>query len=371
MEYYLQECKRNLKNASESSKIQVVLGNESCDLDSAIASIVFAYFLHKVQKPADITIPVLNVKRKELPIRSEVVYFLEETSIQTSDLICIDEIDLQALDESGKLSIVLVDHNSLSIEQKYLENRITQIVDHHAIEDPELINKLKTKIEPVGSCCTLVAEEIFKSNQSVMDAQVAMLLYGTILLDTICLKESAKRTTEKDKEIVSKLEDVLSGVSREEIFGELQRVKFDTSKLTPEQLLYKDTKYISDNSASVAIISMPMLLQDVIEKDTFLSALKEMAASKELKSIILLGLEVEDKQAAVRRQLAIYNNCPNSLENISDYLKSLKNPSLDLVPVPVDSKSISLFDQKNIALTRKFVMPVLQKYFQSVQPGTA
>ncbi|GFY45277.1 exopolyphosphatase PRUNE1 [Trichonephila inaurata madagascariensis] len=460
MEFYLQECKHNLKNASESSKIQIVLGNESCDLDSAISSLVMAYFIFKVQKNADIVVPVLNVKRKELAVRTEVVFFLEETSINISDVICIDEIDLKALHEKGKLSVVLVDHNTLSTEQSYLDSRVVQILDHHEIDNPDKIKKLNSKIEPVGSCCTLVADEILNSNPAIMDPQIAMLLYGTIVLDTICLNETAQRVTEKDRKIVEKLETYLPGVSRNEVFDTLQKVKFDVSKLTPVQLLYKDTKLISDNSTSIALVSFPTLIQDVLQeasfldalddmassknlnsiiilglkvaegqsavrrqiavydrnpsslekvikllfffpleltpvqllyKDTklisdnstsialvsfptliqdvlqeasFLDALDDMASSKNLNSIIILGLKVAEGQSAVRRQIAVYDRNPSSLEKISKYLQKLENPSLALRQLPLCGFPLMLFEQGNIALTRKFVLPAMQNYLK-------
>ncbi|GFQ88421.1 protein prune homolog 2 [Trichonephila clavata] len=364
MEFYLQECKHNLKNASESSKIQIVLGNESCDLDSAISSLVMAYFIFKVQKNADIVIPVLNVKRKELAVRTEVVFFLEETSINISDVICIDEIDLKALHEKGKLSVVLVDHNTLSTEQSYLDSRVIQIVDHHEIDNPDKIKKLNSKIEPVGSCCTLVAEEILNSNPAIMDPQIAMLLYGTIVLDTICLNETAQRVTEKDRKMVEKLETYLSGISRNEVFDTLQKVKFDVSKLTPVQLLYKDTKLISDNSTSIALVSFPTLIQDVLQEASFLDALDDMASSKNLNSIIILGLKVAEGQSVVRRQIAVYDRNPSSLEKISKYLQKLDNPSLALRQLPLCGFPLMLFEQGNTALTRKFVLPAMQNYLK-------
>ncbi|GIY26835.1 protein prune homolog 2 [Caerostris extrusa] len=377
MELYLQECKHNLKNANESSKIQVVLGNESCDLDSAISSLVMAYFIFKVQKTADIVIPVLNVKRKELPVRTEVVFFLEETNINISNVICIDEIDLKSLHEKAKLSIVLVDHNALSIGQSYLDSRVVQIFDHHDIDNPEKIKKINTKIEPVGSCSTLVAEEILNVNPSIMDPQIAMLLYGTILLDTICLNETAQRATEKDKKIVERLETFLDGISRTEMFETLQKVKFDVSRLTSVQLLYKDTKFISDNSKSIALVSFPSLLQDVLQEASFRSALEDMISSKELASIVLLGMKVAEGQSIIRRQIAIYDKDPSSLKRfvtmldktISNYLQKLENPSLSLRQLPLCGYPLVLFEQGNITLTRKFVLPAMQNYLKFDQSG--
>ncbi|XP_035219220.1 exopolyphosphatase PRUNE1-like isoform X2 [Stegodyphus dumicola] len=369
MEFYLQECKHNLKNANESIRVNVVLGNEACDLDSAVSAIVFAYFLSKIQNSSDVIVPVLNVKRKDVHLRTEVVFFLEETSIPISDLIFIDEIDLKVLSKNEKLNLVLVDHNSLSVEQSYLEPCIIQIVDHHAVEVPEKLNRFKTKIEPVGSCCTLVAEEILNSKKSIIDPQIAMLLFGTILLDTVCLKESAKRATEKDRMVVLQLEEYLEGISREEIFETLQKVKFDVSNLTPEQLLRRDTKYVQQNSLSVAIASLPMLLQDILKQESFLSALNKMVSEENLMCIIMHGSEIVKDKATIKRQIAIYNNNAESLEKMSNYLLSLNNPSLSLHPLPLFEKPVNLFEQENIALTRKFVLPAIQTYLKSVHSG--
>lgn len=43
------------------------------------------------------------------------------------------------------------------------------------------IFRCKAKVEAVGSCCTLVAEEIFLIDEKIIDPQIAMLLYGKYL----------------------------------------------------------------------------------------------------------------------------------------------------------------------------------------------
>lgn len=76
------------------------MGNESCDMDSAISSLVYAYFLHwmnqhelpisssTTKSNSKAFIPIINVKRNDLPIKTEVVYFLKENSISLENLIC-------------------------------------------------------------------------------------------------------------------------------------------------------------------------------------------------------------------------------------------------------------------------------------------
>lgn len=71
----------------------LIIGNESCDLDSAVSAIGLAYHLTN-QRPntrnnaVDYYVPVLNVPRDKLPLKSEVVHFLRKNEIQTTNVIC-------------------------------------------------------------------------------------------------------------------------------------------------------------------------------------------------------------------------------------------------------------------------------------------
>ena len=72
---------------------------------------VFAHFL-SLSNPSKTVVPVLNVARAELPLKTEVVHCLEKKlGLQMSDLICRDEL---SFDSFRKLEIVLVDHHALT-----------------------------------------------------------------------------------------------------------------------------------------------------------------------------------------------------------------------------------------------------------------
>ena len=77
--------------------------------------------------------------------------------------------------------------------------------DHHKDLWPANLKVDKT-IELVGSCSTLVAEKLLPLG--VLDSQMTSLLLGTILLDTINLDPRAGRTTDKDKAIVKRLQEM-------------------------------------------------------------------------------------------------------------------------------------------------------------------
>jgi inorganic pyrophosphatase/exopolyphosphatase len=68
-----------------SSAVNIVMGNESCDLDSAVSALVYAYLLYS-EMSADAresvaVIPLLNILRKELPLKTEVTYYLKKNGI--------------------------------------------------------------------------------------------------------------------------------------------------------------------------------------------------------------------------------------------------------------------------------------------------
>ena len=64
-------------------------------------------------------------------------------------------------------------------------------------------------ISPVGSCSTLVAQQIIAKSPCVLESNVASLLYGTIILDTVNFNEIAKRGTKEDLDVVEHLQTCL------------------------------------------------------------------------------------------------------------------------------------------------------------------
>ena len=110
MEDYVQNLHSSIKQNSRDKTV-IVMGNESCDLDSAISSIVFAHFLSE-QNPSKTVIPMLNVLREELPLKTEVIHCLQtKLGLKVSDLICRDDLQLENLEN---FEMFLVDHHALT-----------------------------------------------------------------------------------------------------------------------------------------------------------------------------------------------------------------------------------------------------------------
>jgi inorganic pyrophosphatase/exopolyphosphatase len=82
------------------------MGNEACDLDSAISALVYAYLLH-TEMTADTrevkaVIPLLNILKKELPLKTEVTYYLQRNGIPLEHLIF--QLGIRNMDSGNKSS---------------------------------------------------------------------------------------------------------------------------------------------------------------------------------------------------------------------------------------------------------------------------
>eukprot|EP00180_Rhodochaete_pulchella_P002462 Plantae.Rhodophyta-Rhodochaete_pulchella.ctg37831.p1 GENE.Plantae.Rhodophyta-Rhodochaete_pulchella.ctg37831~~Plantae.Rhodophyta-Rhodochaete_pulchella.ctg37831.p1 ORF type:complete len:422 (-),score=59.06 Plantae.Rhodophyta-Rhodochaete_pulchella.ctg37831:43-1221(-) len=260
-------AKDALSSFANTAPCHVVLGNQAADLDSMTSSMACAFLrMGQSGQSADVPIlPVMNVARADFPLRTEAAMFMNDLKIPVHDLTFIDEVDLLS---AANLSITLVDHNKLSPSQESLAKHVVEIVDHHDDEGDHL-DAVRT-IEPVGSCSTLISESFL--NPPALDTlrnspSLCNLLLGTILLDTANLNRSRGRCTSSDEDAVVRLRSFLADPpDNSTLFEKLQSAKFDTSRLSPEQLLRKDFKDYAVGSHRLGISSVGLSLTGLEEK---------------------------------------------------------------------------------------------------------
>jgi len=65
-----------------------------------------------------------------------------------------------------------------------------------------------------------------------------MLEPGTIILDTVCLSESAGRKTPRDETIIAKLQELQPSLDRQKIFDELLTIKHNDIASTVKLLCF-------------------------------------------------------------------------------------------------------------------------------------
>lgn len=161
---------------------------------------------------------------------------------------------------------ILVDHH---VPTPLVANgKIIEIFDHRPrdTKNSQISCDCKVTINEVGSCATLIADEIRALNQSFENhRELIDFLRGPILLDTVHFLESAGRTKPLDIEINQAIEATLglTEADRLNLFNELIKARSNVSSLTTMQLLSKDLKIISnkDKSFVVAFPGFPILVE--------------------------------------------------------------------------------------------------------------
>ncbi len=159
-------------------------------------------------------VPILNIPADDYRLRTEVTHCLSKYNIASDLLTFRSEVNLEKLQDNKRLTMTLVDHNVLPEEDARLESSVVDVIDHHKQDREEsarcvspafvksfsfsvsqFVESLPTDtiklcpmsdfvprttlcVEPVGSCCTLVAEKLLDDPNFTMDATSAHLLYS-------------------------------------------------------------------------------------------------------------------------------------------------------------------------------------------------
>ncbi|CAG2162013.1 unnamed protein product [Oppiella nova] len=363
MDNYLENCRKQLASLAQwTDPIELVVGNESCDLDSAVSAVGLAFIKHmsckEVESNKRLIIPVLNTTRSELQLKTEVIFWFENSvHLSRDDLICRDEIDWQTL-KTKKVLITLVDHNVN--EEMARIGEIVEIIDHHKYDANHCLVTDPSKVlvdVSVGSCSTLIAERFLKSDLKG-DTQLALMFFGTIILDTINFSESAQKYSEKDKSVVKDLEAIIEDktISRSEWFKQLIDAKNSTNNMSFEQLLLKDKKLVPNTRIIISSISGKLVSDLDLENNRQLMRELTANASNRFDAIIILGIDnrIADN---LSRDLAIFTTNTTLMEKIVSKLES-ENNGLEL-SLTKEFNDLRIYNQKNVKASRKQILPLI------------
>ncbi|XP_049850798.1 exopolyphosphatase PRUNE1-like [Schistocerca gregaria] len=97
MELHL-SCAGGSQMPEKTRRLHVVLGNEACDLDSAVSSIALAYLYHyaylnaldEFEFEVDV-VPLLNINREDLELRKDLVLLFQKVGIDFRYLTFLDD----------------------------------------------------------------------------------------------------------------------------------------------------------------------------------------------------------------------------------------------------------------------------------------
>lgn len=151
----------DLVKAEPQTEVTVVMGNESCDLDSAVCALTLAHHL----SASCLALPFFNIPKEDLALHTEVIFCIGKDLAEF--IPTRSDLDLSTLET---LKLVLVDHHVVLKQDQELRSKITEVIDHrHFIgEAAGLPENCPTRIEMVGSCSTLVGERLLSENYKVI-----------------------------------------------------------------------------------------------------------------------------------------------------------------------------------------------------------
>lgn len=190
---------------ANSDKLRIVMGNTSCDVDSAIGALALAYYYStKLQQQ---WIPVINCRREDFFCNLEIVKHLANCQISQDELYFYDEFRQQYPDVAAIDEVALIDHNLLDTDQSDMGSKVTRVIDHHVDSGAYAGQLVEKQCRLVGSACSLVAlmykEEtaLFADDLARSDSpNLAYLLGAAVVLDSYFFKEElrAKKWTDED-----------------------------------------------------------------------------------------------------------------------------------------------------------------------------
>ncbi len=355
---YLAETRKSI---TQYAPKQIVIGNEAADLDSMASSIVHAYYLASENRVKNRYIaPVMPIPRDDFKLRSEAVYVFAKAGIKLKDVLFFDEVDIPEL-MKGDTEIVLVDHNKLALSLETYGDKVVGILDHHKNEKlyPHAPQKV---IEPVGSTATLVCEELLAASGDLIDNNIAILLIGTILLDTVNLDTEAGRVTPKDVKIVAELQKKFP-IEQSEYFECIQREKFNVSNLTTTDLLRKDYKEWNLGKVSCGIASVLLPVEQWGEND--INLCQKFAAYTETRSLDILLAMNAYTNPDFKRDIVLF--CRDGAVH-DDVVTFLQQQGLELRELEMKDQEtctfgkISYYSQGNLSISRKILQPMLDLF---------
>lgn len=323
-----------------------------------------AYF-YQNNPPTTITkktqfLPVLNIPRRDFPLKTEVFYLLQKHKILADVLTFRDELQPQRIQNS---EFILVDHHVSPFARQCV-----QIFDHRPYDTAtEAPASCQSNLEQVGSCATLIAEVILRSGFAPILNEVLKLLHAAIVMDTVNFSIDAARATDKDHQIAEEIEQILcidnSTELRLQLFRELAAAREDVSNLSSHQLLYKDMKIISNgiSTIKIALPGYPINVQYFVRLPNAAQAVQSFAREVEAAVVLLIGMKISE-DGSVHRDIGLINISNQQLfDAVLAKLLSSQEPNINLKEVKkCEFLNGKFYDQENIKATRKHILPLVK-----------
>lgn len=200
--------------------------------------------------------------------------------------------------DAKKRKLILVDHNEFSQSVNAVEKgKVLEVIDHHRINDFTTSQPVSFRNEIVGSTATIVAT-IFRENRMLIPANLAGLLLGAILSDT--MNFHSPTTTDQDKATANILA-AIADLDVDDFAEELFTVTFNQDKSSYSEMINQDRKIYDIQSCKLSISQVMVPSANETRADTveITSALERFAKKKQIDLAVLVFTSILENGSVV------------------------------------------------------------------------
>ncbi len=256
-----------------------IIGHKNPDTDTTCSGIAYQNFLAKqgVESQA-FALGRLN---------KETEFVLEQFGVDAPE---------QITELPHGTEIILLDHNE---EKQSIDNikdlDIVEIIDHHKVKI-ETDKPISIFIKPLGSSCSIIAEKYFDNNVELTKAIAGLLLSG-IISDTLFFRSPT--TTDVDKELADKLNDIVGIDDLEEFSLQLFNAKSDLGDIEVEELIRLDYKSFTfkDGEYGIGVMETTNVDFGLDRKDEIVAKLKEIKVSEGLQGVFFIIIDILNEKS--------------------------------------------------------------------------
>ncbi len=200
--------------------------------------------------------------------------------------------------DSKKRKLILVDHNEFSQSVNAVEKgKVLEVIDHHRINDFSTAQPVTFRNEIVGSTATIIAT-IFRENRMLIPANLAGLLLGAILSDT--MNFHSPTTTDRDKSNANILA-ALADLDIDEFAEELFTVTANQEKTSFYEMINQDRKIYDIHSCKISIsqVIIPSARETRGDAQEIAGALERFCKKKQIDLAVLVFTSILENGSVV------------------------------------------------------------------------
>ena len=256
-----------------------IIGHKNPDADSVCSAIAYANFLNLQNEEAKaFALGELN---------KETQFVLEKFGIDFPEV--VSELPAQS-------EVILLDHNEKGQAIDNLEElELVEIIDHHKV-DIQTEKPISICVKPLGSSCSIIAEKYFAEGAE-LDNKIAGILMAGIISDTLFFRSPT--TTETDKALVKKLNEIVQIEDLEKLSLEMFNAKSDLGDISVEELIKLDYKTFDfkDGKYGIGVMETTNVDYGLNRREEIFAKLAEIKEKDGLKAVYFTIVDILNEKS--------------------------------------------------------------------------